>query len=480
MKTMLIVEDEKMIRQGIHVMVNRSNVEIEEVLECRNGLEALDILKRCKVDVMFTDIRMPKMDGIELVKAAKTLKKPPKIVVLSGYDDFNYAVEMLKHGVEDYILKPIKREKIEEILKKLDKQLQMEEIDRDAESYIFGKQFLHYLKNPVNTDEEKKMEIKFKQYIQDKEYYIVIYGSTSYISLQEDFIRIEHNGQIFHILGEKGLYAAENAGLCAGISSIHASFSECRIAYSEAVAARHHAWINKLSHYKWEGMLKEGENVIDEEFASRLALKLSTEHWEEGIKQYRNLFFCTEHRQLREEDLISQAIKLNEELWKAYSSLFDKEETVLTSSPLSFVNSEAYMSSFLDLAAEIRSRLSEKYDNSRNQNKVRAAVQYIRENYKKDLNMAMVSNYVSMNYSLFSILFKEHTGVNFVTYLKNLRLEEAKRMLRETDEKVRDIGKAVGFENDKNFLKSFKASLGVSPTEYRRTEECKENNDNQP
>lgn len=112
MKTMLIVEDEKMIRQGIHVMVNRSNVEIEEVLECRNGLEALDILKRCKVDVMFTDIRMPKMDGIELVKAAKKLKKPPKIVVLSGYDDFNYAVEMLKHGVEDYILKPIKREKI--------------------------------------------------------------------------------------------------------------------------------------------------------------------------------------------------------------------------------------------------------------------------------------------------------------------------------------------------------------------------------
>lgn len=474
MKTMLIVEDEKMIRQGIHVMVNRSNVEIEEVLECRNGLEALDILKRCKVDVMFTDIRMPKMDGIELVKAAKTLKKPPKIVVLSGYDDFNYAVEMLKHGVEDYILKPIKREKIEEILKKLDKQLQMEEIDREAESYIFGKQFLSYLKNPVDPDEEKKMEIKFKQYVQDKEYYIAIYGSTSYISLQEDFIRIEHNGQIFHILGEKGLYAAENAGLCAGISSIHASFSECRIAYSEAVAARGHSWINNLSHYRWNGTLKEAENGIDDEFASRLALRLLTEHWEESVKQYLNMFFLAEHGQIREADLILQAEKIREELYTAYSELFDGEEPVLTKSPLSYINSQAYISAFQKSTQKIHNLLNEKYDSSRNQKKVRTAVQYIRENYKRDLNMAMVSNHVSMNYSLFSIVFKEYTGVNFVTYLKNLRLEEAKRMLRETDEKVRDIAKAVGFENDKNFLKSFKASFGVSPTEYRRTEEWKE------
>ena len=123
MRTLLIVEDEKMIRQGIAVMAKRSSVEISEILECRNGQEALEILKKREIDVMFTDIRMPKMDGIELVKETENLKKCPKIVVVSGYDDFNYAVEMLKHGVKDYILKPVKREKIEELLKKLDAEI---------------------------------------------------------------------------------------------------------------------------------------------------------------------------------------------------------------------------------------------------------------------------------------------------------------------------------------------------------------------
>ena len=67
MKRLLIVEDEKLIRQGINVMVKRSDVKIEEILECKNGEEAYKILNDVKVDVMITDVRMPKMDGIELV-----------------------------------------------------------------------------------------------------------------------------------------------------------------------------------------------------------------------------------------------------------------------------------------------------------------------------------------------------------------------------------------------------------------------------
>lgn len=67
MKTVLIVEDEKMIRQGIKTMIMRSGVPIETIMECNNGETALEILKEQEIDVMFTDIRMPKMDGIELV-----------------------------------------------------------------------------------------------------------------------------------------------------------------------------------------------------------------------------------------------------------------------------------------------------------------------------------------------------------------------------------------------------------------------------
>ena len=72
MKTLLIVEDEKLIRQGIHVMAKRSEVPIEEIIECSNGEEAMEILNRQPVDVMFTDIRMPKMDGAETLEKIKS------------------------------------------------------------------------------------------------------------------------------------------------------------------------------------------------------------------------------------------------------------------------------------------------------------------------------------------------------------------------------------------------------------------------
>ena len=120
MKTVLIVEDEKMIRQGIRAMIQRSGVPVENIMECNNGEMALAVLKDTPVDVMFTDIRMPKMDGITLVKEVSKLPQKPLVVAVSGYDDFSYAVEMLREGVREYLLKPVERDKIKEVLEKLE------------------------------------------------------------------------------------------------------------------------------------------------------------------------------------------------------------------------------------------------------------------------------------------------------------------------------------------------------------------------
>ena len=123
MKKVLIVEDEKMIRQGIRTMVQRSGVPVEEIIDCSNGLMALEILGQNQIDLMFTDIRMPKMDGIELVREIKNRGYETEIVAISGFDDFNYAVEMLRNGVREYILKPVERQKIAEILAKAEEDL---------------------------------------------------------------------------------------------------------------------------------------------------------------------------------------------------------------------------------------------------------------------------------------------------------------------------------------------------------------------
>ena len=111
-------------------------------------------------------------------------------------------------------------------------------------------------------------------------------------------------------------------------------------------------------------------------------------------------------------------------------------------------------------------------DANKNSHKMQQAVAYIAKNYASDLNMAVVSNYLSMNYSLFSYSFKQYTGSNFVNYLKDIRMKEAKRLLGGTDMRIVDISRAVGYENEKHFMKTFKNSCGVSPSEYRKNMNC--------
>ena len=84
--------------------------------EAGNGIEGLEAVRKYHPDLLICDIRMPKMDGLTLVNKMEELSQKPVVIVLSGYDEFSYAVEMMKHGVRDYILKPIKRETIEQLL----------------------------------------------------------------------------------------------------------------------------------------------------------------------------------------------------------------------------------------------------------------------------------------------------------------------------------------------------------------------------
>ena len=117
---------------------------------------------------------------------------------------------------------------------------------------------------------------------------------------------------------------------------------------------------------------------------------------------------------------------------------------------------------------EIHREKNNKEEGTVSDRKMQMAVEYIAENYNKDLNMAVVSNYLSMNYSQFSYSFKQYTGESFVNYLKEIRIREAKRLLAETDLKVQEISMMVGYENEKLFMKTFRSQCGVSATEYRK------------
>ncbi len=159
----------------------------------------------------------------------------------------------------------------------------------------------------------------------------------------------------------------------------------------------------------------------------------------------------------------------------AYPLVADREADEIQSlrSPLSYANINAYEHALVNWLEAFIEKLQIQLDEYKNKQKMEEALEYVRENYNKDFNMAVVSNKVSMNYSLFSIGFKEYTGTNFVNYLKQIRMEKAKEYLESTELRVAEISQSVGYENEKHFMKTFKALYGVSPTEYRKSVQMK-------
>lgn len=479
MKSLLIVEDEKMIRRGIATMAQRCSVEIEEIIECRNGEEALEILKEKNIDVMFTDIRMPKMDGIQLVKETENIKNKPDIVVISGYDDFNYAVEMLKHGVSDYILKPVKRDKIEEILIKLDAHRgEMREDAKDRQQ-LFIDLVKHNLSAKELNDGAERIKKFFRDTFGEEEYRVLILPGEEEIS--------NETGQIFSIDMEEQkvvfiknkdwkFYFEKNGWNHAGISRAYSDFSEFRSAYQEALQARIYAFFSKSDYVEFAQIKEVDDDNYDyESFSEKFAAAFTTKDREKYETELLNLFFETKHGKKKPIQMLSAIKGIIEKLHKMYSHVLEEEfkNIVSIQNPLRTESADSFQDDFLEQLSEFHNCLDEQFAQDQNKRKIKQAIEFIKENYEKDLNMAVVSNYVSMNYSLFSLSFKEFTGVNFVNYLKEIRINRAKELLESTEWKIQEIALKVGYENEKNFMKIFKNSCGISPTEYRKNQMMK-------
>lgn len=116
---LLIVDDEPLVRRGIKSLVDFESLNIEGVEEAANGEEALEKFKNFSPQLILADINMPKMDGLSFAEAIKKINPNVKIALVTGYDYFDYAVQALKLGVDDYVLKPISKKDIEEVLRKL-------------------------------------------------------------------------------------------------------------------------------------------------------------------------------------------------------------------------------------------------------------------------------------------------------------------------------------------------------------------------
>lgn len=486
MQTVLIVEDEKMIRQGLRVMLKRSGVPVETIVECNNGLTALEVLKTQKVDVMFTDIRMPKMDGIELVKQMQELPEKPLTVAISGYDDFSYAVEMLRNGVKEYLLKPVDRDKMKEVLQRLEEELQQTK----KEDAYFRATGCRQLRQLMLSDSVSEQELAaFRERLEGTllfpAYYVCCLEKGADVPREsEDCLCLEETDRsgILIVSGETGpfLWKNELRDCFVGVSGLHHGIGQLRCAWQEATDARKRAFLG-CRHTVCTGETTDAQTpedgqtggIPDAEAIQKIVQRMGTDRIKDAVSQVEQFGSRLKREIAAADSLEAFVTALTDKIREVYQNALGEQEEGLQrlSCPWAYACLEEYLTELTDWMFAFHDKIDTKFDDYRNRQKVAQALSYIQENYSSDLNMAVVSNHVSMNYSLFSYVFKQYVGKNFVSYLKQLRMEEAKRLLTDTRLRVNEISQQVGYENEKHFMKLFKAECGVSPTEYRKNME---------
>lgn len=469
MNSVLVVEDEKLIRQGIASMIKRSGVPVEKIYESNNGISAMEILKTTDIDVVFTDIRMPKMNGIELVQEIQSLENPPLAVAISGYDDFAYAVEMLRHGVREYILKPVEREKLRDILQKLDDEINHRR-ESEKNSEAMDKQLLKYILSDEKAPNDN-LEVLARKLTEavGSDYQVVVAAENLHIKCNDAVTLSDIEGQSVLVINEKNASDIPTDKYI-GVSDCFHDGKAIKEAYNQAKYRRGEAFLRGITLADCDlpvakaELIDDAKKLISGKAISAKVQLMGTDRLSDIIKEWESIFLAASRGQISTKDFVNAI----EEFVKEYNSVYKDKFSQELASPLSWLCLNEYKSSFLQYIIEANSSIKEETQVDVNETKMKAAIEYVNANYQTDINMAVVSNHISMNYSLFSSEFKNYTGTNFVNYVKDLRMAEAKRLLAETDLKVNEISSRVGYDNEKHFMKSFKSYVGVSPSEYRK------------
>lgn len=477
MITIVIADDEKLIRAGI-AKILRDSISIPlEIIEVKNGKEALEICKKEQPNVLITDIRMPIMDGVELMKNIAQLDVKPAIIVSSGYDDFAYAKAAIQSGAISYILKPLDKKELVEAVEKAISSFRITEQKRNEET----------LKNIIDEG-RLDSSTEFSGCNFENGFYCVAFvGQHAKNIIQQVLNSVDYysldskKGFECVVIPKEAIYLIESDlslnQFVVGISNDSNNISSLRIYKKQAFEAILQAYftgndtVRKNGLYYYSEVEKEANfSEIDENY-EKLISKLSISDVGEIQKGLKTLYSFDDGKT----DFYASKLnyiynKLNANLFTRFPGYTDNDlylhlKAIMIENIWQYQNLKDwknYVSDyFIYLSALLKKGTSE-YPF------IDEALEYIRENYKKNINMAMVANQVSVNYTWFSEKFKEHTGMVFNEYIRKLRMEEACNLLLKDCYKVYEVAEKSGFGDVKYFMKSFKEETGLSPTEWKK------------
>lgn len=474
MQKILVVDDEKLNRAGLKIILSDSFPQTE-VLDAKNGNEALKIIESNDIAVMVTDIRMPVMDGVELMHRVSALEKKPYIIVLSGYDDFMYAKEAVNSGAISYILKPVdKKELIPAVTKGLENDEQRtQKVQSDAIHTIIDSGRIPKDFNEAYFLDERPV---YCMLVSGKEVDSFINANLSPVN----YSVFEKNNNSITIVGgnsclDKCVHPVVDGACEVSVSRPTMTLTDLRILQRQAFIISFSRLFSpsqggvKVFYYHDDMIQNDFSDVIDE--THKLALLLGTVKNEELTKQINMLFdlgnYSDEIKCGRLYSLYTEITNgIFKRFWKyADNDLYLQSKSMLIENIGLFKTVDEWKNSIVDYILYLNTVLRK---DCGDYPFIVQALAFMNENYMKNINMATVANEVSVNYTYFSEKFKEYAGINFNDYLRRLRIEQAKLLLEKGCYKVYEVATRSGFSDVKYFIRNFKEETGLSPTNYRR------------
>ena len=526
MTGLLLVEDEAAIQNKLMQNVAWSDYGFEPVLGASNGLEALEVLEQHPIKIMVTDVQMPKMNGIELIKEIKKRDYQMKIIVISGFAEFEFAQESIKLNVSDYLLKPFASRRLLEAVLRIKDELEKEEAEefemeslreqlKENKAALIDKLLLELLNGKVELNIEAQlkflgmdefqnhdfqvavMEIpdnQLEEMSEEKKYLLGLqfYQQAQRLandSIYRNYIINLHRTQIILIMIKPDqdltirleeilaqLHLALKVSLACGVGRAYHDLADLAISYREACSALRYRYLYGLnqvfsvndlnpdpqSYHKILNSLQHYPIFDNLKIGADSAVQSDLKNIVREIRQTR---LNPELSKMVASNLILLTFTTLNELGYNTGEIFGANDDTLSS--LNRVESldelEQLLTSFFN---RINDYIRQKRT-SLNYQLVEEIRLYLNENFTEEITLSAMANRYNISPSYLSLLFTERTGKNFIDYLTERRIKKAKELLKHTDLKIYEISNSVGYRDSFYFSNCFKRVVGVSPSEYR-------------
>lgn len=494
MYTVLLTDDEQAVLDALISGISWSQLGVDNLLTASDGIAALQIMKNTHVDLLISDIRMPHMDGLELLRQVRTQFPDTHCILLTAYGEFEYARSALQMGVENYLLKPFQQEEME---KTIEKALDNLYVSRQNSEQLFRNNILsRWVNDSISSEElgERVSLLNINIYLNT---YCVIcirkrkkacsasaYGNNCLQILGPEY-------EAYPFWDNKGRYVMILGGNKLSITQLKEVFSTSALEtrYQDAFFISIGSIVSSSEQVGQS--YQTSCNLLETSDCTNGCISVFAPDNEaipanDALLQVLHTLFHQEDAIQREKSYQELASKMLQKgtntqtvfshLARSLSQLFEQEFPnkpglqkeiygrihLFAAAPLSPNGAAIAIRNLLEY-----SYLMFRYYFEQLSPVIQHAIGYIHKHYMESLSIKEFCAKSKMSTAYLGYLFKKETGMFFNNYLTQYRICSALQLLSETDLQINDIAKKLGFSSTSYFISCFKKQVGLSPIKYR-------------